>query len=87
MCYDFNHNMQLSMDEPGVEKMEKALEVLQQISGAACVLGAGLLGFTVCIMPMGLENIVGDVMALVMLLMGILLCSSELYDSITTEKE
>lgn len=63
--------------------MEKALEILQQISGAACVLAAGLVGFTVCIMPMLLENMAGDLMALVMLLMGILLCSGQLYESIT----
>lgn len=51
--------------------MKKALDILQDAAGASCVLAAGLLGFTVCILPTLLGGIAGDVMALIMLTMAL----------------
>lgn len=66
--------------------MEKVLKVLNDIAGAACVLAIGLLGFTVCVLPTLMGGIAGDVMALIMLAMGVLLAGCALYDAIETRK-
>lgn len=68
-------------------KMEKTLRIIHELAVSACILAVGLLGFTVCALPTLAGGVAGDVMALIMFAIGILLCGCGLFDVIETRKD